>query len=252
MTSVISLFPVSAIEAAPITIEYQSNLVISNEVTNNDPAATSTITDSQLHGLPYFDSTLGNLLSVDISIHSEYTVDLEVTGQNTTIDPFVDAFQATALASGTSVVYAFPGGFYTGFGEPVPTALAFETTCYGGTQGSPVGSSTCNSSYSDDELFTNFPELLTLSVDESASPTDLSAFIGIGGFDILAELETSVMLGEDYIENDSGFPVGYATVNWDSTITIAYTYAAVPVPAAVWLFGSGLLGLIGMARRKKA
>jgi hypothetical protein len=27
--------------------------------------------------------------------------------------------------------------------------------------------------------------------------------------------------------------------------------AAVPVPAAVWLFGSGLLGLIGMARRPK-
>ena len=28
--------------------------------------------------------------------------------------------------------------------------------------------------------------------------------------------------------------------------------AQVPVPAAVWLFGSGLLGLIGVARRKKA
>jgi len=28
--------------------------------------------------------------------------------------------------------------------------------------------------------------------------------------------------------------------------------APVPVPAAVWLFGSGLLGLIGVARRKKA
>ena len=27
--------------------------------------------------------------------------------------------------------------------------------------------------------------------------------------------------------------------------------AAVPIPAAVWLFGSGLLGLIGIARRKK-
>jgi hypothetical protein len=26
----------------------------------------------------------------------------------------------------------------------------------------------------------------------------------------------------------------------------------VPVPAAVWLFGSGLLGLVGMVRRKKA
>jgi hypothetical protein len=28
--------------------------------------------------------------------------------------------------------------------------------------------------------------------------------------------------------------------------------AVVPVPAAVWLFGSGLLGLAGIARRKKA
>ena len=28
--------------------------------------------------------------------------------------------------------------------------------------------------------------------------------------------------------------------------------SAVPIPAAVWLFGSGLLGLIGIARRKRA
>lgn len=30
------------------------------------------------------------------------------------------------------------------------------------------------------------------------------------------------------------------------------TTSAVPVPAAVWLFGSGLLGLVGVARRKKS
>ena len=29
-------------------------------------------------------------------------------------------------------------------------------------------------------------------------------------------------------------------------------YGVVPIPAAVWLFGSGLLGLIGIARRKKS
>ena len=29
-------------------------------------------------------------------------------------------------------------------------------------------------------------------------------------------------------------------------------YSAVPIPAAAWLFGSGLLGLVGIARRKKA
>jgi len=32
------------------------------------------------------------------------------------------------------------------------------------------------------------------------------------------------------------------------SMTIAAT--AVPIPAAVWLFGSGLLGLIGIARKK--
>ncbi len=30
-----------------------------------------------------------------------------------------------------------------------------------------------------------------------------------------------------------------------------YSIAAVPIPAAAWLFGSGLIGLIGIARRKK-
>lgn len=32
----------------------------------------------------------------------------------------------------------------------------------------------------------------------------------------------------------------------------AFRINAVPVPAAVWLFGSGLIGLIGIARRKKS
>ena len=32
----------------------------------------------------------------------------------------------------------------------------------------------------------------------------------------------------------------------------AWEVSAVPVPAAIWLFGSGLIGLVGFARRKKA
>jgi hypothetical protein len=35
-------------------------------------------------------------------------------------------------------------------------------------------------------------------------------------------------------------------------IVLEVSFAPVPIPAAVWLFGSGLLGLIGIARRKVA
>ena len=37
-----------------------------------------------------------------------------------------------------------------------------------------------------------------------------------------------------------------------ATCTAGCAPAAVPVPAAVWLFGSGLVGLAGVARRRKA
>ena len=38
---------------------------------------------------------------------------------------------------------------------------------------------------------------------------------------------------------------------WSGNLQVTYTFdeVVVPVPAAVWLFGSGLLGLLGMARR---
>jgi len=55
----------------------------------------------------------------------------------------------------------------------------------------------------------------------------------------------------------AGGPFAGFNANFNATMTgIAdvsdIPVAAVPVPAAVWLFGSGLLGLVGVARRKKA
>ena len=41
-------------------------------------------------------------------------------------------------------------------------------------------------------------------------------------------------------------------INCKATTSHISVYGVVPVPAAVWLFGSGLLGLVGIARRKKS
>jgi hypothetical protein len=45
---------------------------------------------------------------------------------------------------------------------------------------------------------------------------------------------------------------GSNLTSFNASATGNDTGSLVPVPAAVWLFGSGLLGLVGMARRKKA
>ena len=44
---------------------------------------------------------------------------------------------------------------------------------------------------------------------------------------------------------------GIIDTSVSSTYSLIITPTAVPVPAAVWLFGSGLLGLAGMIKRKK-
>jgi predicted extracellular nuclease len=61
--------------------------------------------------------------------------------------------------------------------------------------------------------------------------------------------------GFDSDDNASNFQLGCIT---PGTANIAGAgdcstagVSAVPIPAAVWLFGSGLLGLVGVARRKK-
>lgn len=45
---------------------------------------------------------------------------------------------------------------------------------------------------------------------------------------------------------------GGDVTNDSYSVWATYSLAPVPVPPAIWLFGSGLLGLVGVARRKKA
>jgi len=51
-----------------------------------------------------------------------------------------------------------------------------------------------------------------------------------------------------HLVNESGQIYNY---DQNGNMVVVQDLSAVPIPAAVWLFGSGLLGLVGMARRKK-
>ena len=68
------------------------------------------------------------------------------------------------------------------------------------------------------------------------------------------------------VRDDSIYPSGYESagfvelrddglfknndINATAGVALVREFSPVPVPAAAWLFGSGLLGLIGVARRK--
>ena len=61
--------------------------------------------------------------------------------------------------------------------------------------------------------------------------------------------------GQSAVDIFAGFFGDWQDGNGDSVLGVIYEGAtvnvnAVPVPAAVWLFGSGLIGLVGIARRR--
>jgi len=86
--------------------------------------------------------------------------------------------------------------------------------------------------YSDSILSSNLPFYLHLS----GSPAPMAA--------------TSNSLGLDNTTFFEGVRV-YFDIGTDNSMYVT-SVSAVSVPAAVWLFGSGLLGLVRIARRKKA
>ena len=77
---------------------------------------------------------------------------------------------------------------------------------------------------------TNLVETRSISLNASFFPLLLDGSVSLAGTHI-SEASGSQQFQVDFLRLD-------------------ITTAAVPVPAAVWLFGSGLLGLVGLARRK--
>jgi len=79
------------------------------------------------------------------------------------------------------------------------------------------------------------------------SPTLGDTFDILFAETIVGEFDTLSLAG---LGNELGWNVSYILDDFDNDI-VRLSVQAVPIPSAIWLFGSGLLGLAGIARGKK-
>ena len=96
----------------------------------------------------------------------------------------------------------------------------------------------------------SWEDLITGAVDRSTTTTDMSSRLQLtlnngDEFYVLAALTAAA-------DGTGAVADAFSTFGMSFNTTELVSASAVPVPAAAWLFGSGLLGLVGMARCKKA
>jgi len=137
------------------------------------------------------------------------------------------AYGAASYAGGVPVA---------GMGVPFITAPVLEAQ-WGGTW-FPLGSAFVGAVGIDTALGLNFV-------------ADITSVVTVGSVTTFSfHMYANELIDASEDPGSAGF-AGW-TAQWHQQGTGTYTAPnAIPVPAAVWLFGSGLLGLVGIARRKK-
>jgi len=128
------------------------------------------------------------------------------------------------------------------YGSPLPTENEFGFDYYQSGPGNQGGSFNDTKSMN---LYSNY----TYTVGMSAACEAVAIFGSAGGS------ARCTAWGDPSIAFDqAAFDalMGVNTYNLNEYYNIAFSANVVPIPSAVWLFGSGLIGLIGLARRKKA
>ncbi|MDO8358086.1 MAG: VPLPA-CTERM sorting domain-containing protein [Nitrospirota bacterium] len=74
---------------------------------------------------------------------------------------------------------------------------------------------------------------------------------GANSADLAALLEAAQATNGDYTTPSAAL-TAYNNARLARTFNIAFSVNPVPIPAAVWLFGSGLAGIVALARRRSA
>ena len=196
--------------------------------------STTTVSGANISGLNLFDPALGTLTEVNILGSLSYTFDIDLsTYVIDTAQPHqVDAVVGVAI----TLIDDSAGVLIDVAAENVPF------NC------SSSGSISCTGSISPQQIINSSTVNRTIT-----SSNLLSIFTGSGNIDFL-QLE-SIPMAVDFLSSnnidESRFHAGSSLLNLNADITVTYNYSPVPIPAAIWFFGSGLLSMIVIARRKQ-
>ena len=193
-------------------------------------------------GVEMFDESLGTLESVTLEFTLAFSGTLSVNGLEvidesqphsiTFFEPY--ATFAVGFPFGSGVGYGLHQGGYSDIYEGSCTGEAGEPIC-------------------SDNIKFNYD----IETSTSETQSNLDYYIGTGNRNLfLTFFATEVMFGGEEGSLIDNVDVGNYEVNGflDTTATLDVTYeyspSVVPVPAAAWLFGSALIGLAGIKRRK--
>jgi len=183
---------------------------------------------------------------------------------------FADASFSTWLAGQTQadIRWAVSAADATGTSTTTNVTRAITSSAVDETATNSLVSSYGSSGAAGGLSSAGFFGTATLSATGTAAPGGFDTNFGFGG-DSLASLNQSVGLfyfartvgtgstATPATKVQYGNTTGFATVTLEADGDFVYSLAgapvsAVPIPAAAWLLGSGLIGLGGMVRRRKA
>jgi len=222
----------STAQAASITFLTSWNTSQSAAGGNDYAYITDIFDASTSSSISQFDSAMGTLQGITIDI---YNVKLE--------------FFATAR------FHNFTDDFATGYQSLSGMSVGLNMPDYSFTRFHPPSSETCSGelpAWYECSTTTGFISTDLSDDSESLNLADFDAYVGTGNVDI------NIFQTGSLFTDETGGPDGYVDgrnsllrTSGDISITYDYEVAAVPIPAAAWLFGSALAGLFGIGKLRK-